>query len=138
MLSWIKILRLWNDGECDTIVKVSVICLSYLRNEVKKLFYTQFLQIWLIFLFDSNIAKMHIFCSFFSKRLLLFQAKLNNLYRQQILQKLMHLRFWYDGADFRTEAQKFFNARTLHTTWRHQEDDLEMHFNHTIFRYKSI
>ena len=30
--------------------------------------------------------------------------------------KLIHLRFWSDGADFRTEAQKFFNARTMHTT----------------------
>ena len=35
----------------------------------------------------------------------------------------MHLRF-LDGADFRTEAQKFFNARTMHTTRRHQKDDL--------------
>ena len=28
--------------QCDTIVKVSVFCLSSLRNEVKKLFYVQF------------------------------------------------------------------------------------------------
>ena len=28
--------------ECDTIVKVSVFCLSSQRNEVKKLFYVQF------------------------------------------------------------------------------------------------
>ena len=36
----------------------------------------------------------------------------------------MHLRFWSDGADFRTEAHKLFNARTMHTTYRHQKDDL--------------
>ena len=37
-------------------------------------------------------------------------------YWQPILKKLIHLRFWSDGAGFKTEAQKFFNARTMHTT----------------------
>ena len=45
-------------------------------------------------------------------------------YWQPILKKLMHLRYWSDDAGFKTEAQKFFNARTMHTTCRHQEDDL--------------
>ena len=66
---------------------------------------------------------MHIFCSFLKTRLLLFQTT-NDLYWQPILKKLIHLRFWSDGAGFKTEAQKFFNARTMHTTSRHQEDDL--------------
>ena len=35
---------------------------------------------------------------------------------QNYAKKLMHPRFWSDGADFRTEAQKFFNAGTMHTT----------------------
>ena len=59
---------------------------------------------------------MHIFCSFFKRRLLLFQTK-NDFYWQPILKKLIQLRFWSDdGAGFKTEAQKFFNARTMHTT----------------------
>ena len=58
---------------------------------------------------------MQIFCSFFKRRLLLFQTK-NDFYWQPILKKLIHLRFWLDGAGFKTEAQKFFNARTMHTT----------------------
>ena len=53
--------------ECDTIVKISVLCLSSRRNEVKKLFYVQFFTNLNFFLFDFNIAKMHIFCSFFKK-----------------------------------------------------------------------
>ena len=56
---------------------------------------------------------MHIFCSFF-ERLLLFQTK-NDFYWQPILKKLIHLRFWSDDAGFKTEAQKFFNATTMHT-----------------------
>ena len=59
---------------------------------------------------------MHIFCSFFIKRrLLLFQTK-NDFYWQPILEKLIHVRVWSDSAGFKTEAQKFFNARTMHTT----------------------
>ena len=58
---------------------------------------------------------MQILCSFFKKRLLLFQTK-NDLYWQRILKKLIHLRFWSDGASFKTEAHKLFNARTMHTT----------------------
>ena len=58
---------------------------------------------------------MHIFCSFFKTRLLLFQTT-NELYWQPILKKLIHLRFWSDGAGYKTDAQKFFNARTMHTT----------------------
>ena len=50
----------------------------------------------------------------------------------------MHLRFWSVGADFITEAQKFFNARTVYTVplrgimkmfW-------QMYFDQKIFRYK--
>ena len=37
----------------------------------------------LFFLFDFNITKLYIFCSFFKTRLLLFQTK--NLYWQPIL-----------------------------------------------------
>ena len=97
------------------IVKISVFCLSSLRNEVKKLFYVQFFtNLIYFFLFDFNITKMHIICSFFKTRLLLFQTK-NDLYWQPILKKLIRLRFWSDGAGFKTEAQKFFNARTMHT-----------------------
>ena len=48
----------------------------------------------LFFLFDFNITKMHIFCNFFKRRLLLSQTK-NDFYWQ------------------------------MHTTWRHQEDDLD-------------
>ena len=62
-----------------------------------------------------TLPKCTYFAVFFSKRLLLFQTK-NNLHWQPILKNLMHLRFWSDGADFRTEAQKFFNARTIDTT----------------------
>ena len=59
---------------------------------------------------------MRILCSFFKRRLLLFQTK-NDFYWQLILKKLIHLRFWSDdGAGFKTEAQNFFNARTMHTT----------------------
>ena len=36
----------------------------------------------------------------------------------------MHLRFRSDGDDYRTEVQKFFIARTMHTTLRQQEGDL--------------
>ena len=53
-----------------TLVKVSVFCLSSLRNEVKKLFYVQFFTNLIPFFqliltlpkctFDFNIAKMHI------------------------------------------------------------------------------
>ena len=50
---------------------------------------------------------MHIFRSFFFRKgLLLFQTK-NNFHWQPILEKLIHLRFWSDGAGFRTESQKF-------------------------------
>ena len=66
---------------------------------------------------------MHIFCSVFKRRLLFFQTK-NDFYWQPILKKLTHLRFWSDGAGFKTEVQKFFNARTMYTTGRHQEDDI--------------
>ena len=69
-----------------------------------------FSQIWFIFLFDFNIAKMHIFFSFLKKITVISEP---------ILKKLLHLRFWYGGAGFKTEAQKFFNARTMH-----QKDDL--------------
>ena len=49
----------------------------------------------------------------------------------------MYLRFWSDGADLRTEAHKFFNVRTMHTTWKHQKDDLGNAFYlPAIFRYK--
>ena len=58
---------------------------------------------------------MHIFCSFFKTRLPLFRTK-NDLYWQPILKKLIHLRFWSDGAGFNTDGQKFFYARTMHTT----------------------
>ena len=58
---------------------------------------------------------LQIFCSFFSRRLLLFQTK-NDSYWQPILKKLIHLKFWSDGAGFKTEAQKFFDAKTMHTT----------------------
>ena len=67
----------------------------------------------LLFLFDFNITKMHIFCNFFKSRLLLSQTK-NDFYWQPILTKLIHLRFWSDGAGFKTEAQKCFDARTMH------------------------
>ena len=87
------------NGECVTIVKISVFCLSSRRNEVKKLFYVQFFTNLNFFLFDFNIAKMHIFCSVL-KRLLLFQTK-NGLYWEPILKKLIH------DAGFKTEAQKF-------------------------------
>ena len=59
---------------------------------------------------------MHTFCSFFEKKITVVSDK-NNLYWQPILKKkLIHLRFWSDGAGLRTEAQKFFNTRTMHTT----------------------
>ena len=58
---------------------------------------------------------MHIFCNFFKRRLLLSQTK-NDFYWQPILKKLIHLRFSSDGAGFETEAQKCFDARTMHTT----------------------
>ena len=58
---------------------------------------------------------MHIFCNYFKRRLLLSQTK-NDLYWQPILKKLIHLRFWSDGAGFKTEAQKCFDAKTMHTT----------------------
>ena len=67
------------------------------------------------FLFDFNITKMHVFCNFFKRRLLLSQTK-NDFYWQPILKKLIHLRFWSDGAGFKTEAQICFDARTMHTT----------------------
>ena len=51
----------------------------------------------LFFLFGFNITKMHIFCNFFKRRLLLSQTK-NDFYWQPILKKLIHLRFWSDGA----------------------------------------
>ena len=35
---------------------------------------------------------------------------------QNDAKKLTHLRFWSDGVDFRTETQKFFHARAMHTT----------------------
>ena len=57
------------------------------------------------FLFDFNIAKMHVFCSFLIKRLLLFQRK-NNVFWQPVPKKSTNLRFWSDGADFRTETQE--------------------------------
>ena len=49
---------------------------------------------------------MQIFCSFFKRRLLLFQTK-NDFYWQAILKKLIHLRFWSDGAGLKTKVQKF-------------------------------
>ena len=58
---------------------------------------------------------MHIFCNFFKRRLLLSQTK-NDFYWQPIQKKLIHLRFWSDGAGFKTETQKCFDARTMHTT----------------------
>ena len=58
-----------------------------------------------MFLFDFNIAEMHIFCSFFKKITVVSDKK--NLYWKPILKKLIHLRFWSDGAGFRTEAQNF-------------------------------
>ena len=97
----------------DTIVKVSVFCLSSLRNEVKKLFYVHFYKFDSFFLFHFNIAKMHIFCSFFFKDYCCFRQK--KLLLATNSKKLVHLRFWSDGADCRTEGQKFFNARTMHT-----------------------
>ena len=57
---------------------------------------------------------MDIFCNFFKRRLLLSQTK-NDFYWQPILKKLIHLRFWSDGAGFKTETQKCFDARTMHT-----------------------
>ena len=81
----------------------------------KSYFMYNFSQISSIFRFDFNITKMHIFCNFFTRRLLLPQTK-NDFYWQPILKKLIHLRFWSDGAGFKTEAQKCFDARTMHTT----------------------
>ena len=77
----------------------------------------------LFFLFDFNIAKMHIFCSYFKKKVTVVSDQKWPLLATNS-KKIIHLRFWSDGAGFKTEAQKFFNARTMHTTWRHQEDDL--------------
>ena len=51
----------------------------------------------------------------FEKDYYCFRPK-NKLYWQPILKKLIHLRFWSDGAGFKTEAQKLFNARIMHTT----------------------
>ena len=77
---------------------------------------------------------MRIFCNFF-KRLLLFQTK-NDFYWQPILKKLILLRFWSDGAGFKTEAQKFFMLEQCIPLEGIRKMILEMHFNHTIFRYK--
>ena len=63
-----------------------------------------------------TLPKCTSFAVFLKRRLLLFQTK-NDFYCLPILKKLIHLRFWFDdGAGFKTEAQKFFNARTMHTT----------------------
>ena len=81
----------------------------------KSYFMYNFSQFDSFFLFDFNIAKMHIFCSFVFKKITVVSDK-NNVYRQPIPKKLMHLRFWSNVADLRTEAQKVFNASTMHTT----------------------
>ena len=105
--------------ECDSIVKVSVFCLFSLRNKVKKLFYVQF--------FTNLIPFFHLIltlpkCTSFAvlfKKITVVSDKKSNVYWQPIPKRyknLTHLRFWSDGADFRTEAQKFFNAGTMHTT----------------------
>ena len=57
---------------------------------------------------------MHIFCNFFKRRLLLSQTK-NDLLATNS-KKINTLRFWSDSAGFKTEAQKCFDARTMHTT----------------------
>ena len=66
-------------------------------------------------LFDFNIAKMHIFCSFLKKDYCCFREK-DNFYWQPIPKNNNASQIWSDGTDFRTEPQKFFNARTMHIT----------------------
>ena len=69
----------------------------------------------LFFLFDFNITKCTSFAVFLKEDYCCFRPKMTFI-GNQFLKKLIHLRFWSDGADFKTEAQKFFNARTMHTT----------------------
>ena len=98
---------------------------SFLLWEMKSksYFMHNFSQIWFCFLFDFNIAKMHIFCSFFEKITVVSDQKWPLLATNS--EKINTIvRLWSDGAGFKTEAQKSFNARTMHTTWRHREDDL--------------
>ena len=102
--------------EGDSIVKVSVFCLSSLRNKVKKLFYVQFFTNLIHFFYlILTLPKCTSFVVFFLKDYCWFQTK-NNFHWHPILKKIMHLRFWSNGADFRTEAQKFFHVRTIYTT----------------------
>ena len=82
----------------------------------KKLFYVQFFTNLIYFFYlILTLPKCTSFAVFLKGRLLLFQTK-NDFYWQPILKNFIHLRFWSDGAGFKTEAQKFFHARTMHTT----------------------